>query len=646
LSSLPVRAAAVGDLGDDRPSTAVVVRNFSGDEIIVCRHGGEGVQDLRPGRPLEPAGQKEVTSLALGDVTGDGALELVVAGDDPPGLSVYVDPRGAPSAPRIIPLDLAPTVLVLEDLDGNVLQEIAAGSGIGNERNSLQVVSLDDAGQVSRSVTVSPGEGALVLAAGRFGPESAMRLAAASLRTDSVKLFLFDGKDLLVERELPAVSPAALAAGSLDADDRSDLVVAGNFSSKIAVHLQGVGSLGNEPSYDLSLPAGVRPRLVVSGDLNADRLADLIAVGTSQQGKVTGTLFVQARSGSLSLREPDVLFSARNVVSVAIGDLEADGRNDLLILDAEDGGNLKIHGQTILGLLSLVPTAVIHLEDVPVPTGTTLELVAVGDLDGDGRNDIAAANNAAGKVKVFGSDVKEMLDLVGAPGPRGVAVEDLTGDGRNDLVSAGTDAVTLQVQEGNGVFVPRDVPVNGQPLDLSTADLDGDGMSDLALLYSSKSLWTYLQRGGKLAPGPQLAFSEDATSFSIGDLDGDGANDMVIVHRSGALVFHQRNGAFAADPDRRLTAGGSTRAVGAGDLNGDGRTDVVIGTNSPTRIAVYYQDGAGELGVASADPGTRQPSEAFGTVLLVSGIALGDLNGDGKDDIAALFGGSAVYLAR
>jgi hypothetical protein len=670
LPGSSLRSAVFGDLGGDRPMAAMVVRSPAGDDILsIFRNHREEVIDFRLSHSLGPIGT-QIVAIALGDVCGDGALELVAAGGSPPLLSVFREPGAVPRAPQTMVLQRAPTALIAADLDDDGRLEIICGGGILSSPNWLQVIYACQDGAMIPTPLASPGLGSLALTAGRFGPQSAMRVAAASSRSDTVALFRLENGELRREPELrTGASPVGLAAAELDTAGGTDLIVATQFSAQLAVHLQGQTGLRPQASYDLLLPAGIRPSVIAAGDLNGDGLDDCVAAGLDQQGRGTGILYFQAPSGSLSFREPSVFLQARGVKSLSIADLDGDGLADLMLLDDLGGGNIKVHTQTILGTLSQAPAACAALDGLSAPRDPA-QLAAAGDLDGDGRNDIAVAGSHRGKMRLFRglpsgsrqfrrerceeSSLELLAELDGPPNPRGVAIADLTGDGRNDVVVAGAMArwLTLHAQEKNGRFAPpSELPVVGQPLAVVVADFDGDGLTDLGVLESLLQgggihLHMQMAEGGP-APGAWREFPETHLSLAAGDFNADGELDILLLHRGGGLVFHQSGGTFPRVADRQLTVSANARAVSTGDFNGDGRTDVAIAGVSSTRILVYYQGPAGELGVSAASPRNRLPNESFGTVLSLAGMVSGDLNGDGKDDLASLFGDdAAVYLAR
>jgi hypothetical protein len=181
------------------------------------------------------------------------------------------------------------------------------------------------------------------------------------------------------------------------------------------------------------------------------------------------------------------------------------------------------------------PATSIALEAAPVA-------VAVGDFNRDGRQDVAAVLNVlpsgTGGVAILlgngdGTFEQGQILEVGMF-PRGIAVGDLRGNGRQDLVvpSLNSGAVSVLLGNGDGTFEPaRTVSsglANAEPIDVAFADVNGDGQQDLVLADSySNDVSILLGNGdGTFQPGRLYGTGFTPAGVAVGDFNGDGRPDV------------------------------------------------------------------------------------------------------------------------
>jgi hypothetical protein len=305
---------------------------------------------------------------------------------------------------------------------------------------------------------------------------------------------------------------------------------------------------------------------------------------------------------------PVVYGTGGNPISVAVADVNGDGKPDLLVTNNSAGGNVGV----LLGNGDgTFQPAVTYSSGGILPDSVT-----VGDVNGDGKLDLVVANQCAaggcgnlmGSVGVLlgngdGTFQPVVTYSSGGEFALSVAVEDVNGDGNLDLLVANAcgsgctkgslGSVGVLLGNGDGTFQPvvTYATAVGTAQGLAVADVNGDRKLDL-LVPSTCGL-------------PQSC-PTSGVNVLLGN--GDGTFQAAVLYGTGA------DGASA---------------IAVSDVNGDGKLDLLVTTSSNSFTIP-------EVGVLLGNgDGTFQPVAFYGTggVLTFGSIAVGDLNGDGKPDL-------------
>jgi hypothetical protein len=331
--------------------------------------------------------------------------------------------------------------------------------------------------------------------------------------------------------------------------------------------------------------------------------------------------------------------------AVAIGDVTGDGLNDVVLVtsfyfDAVNDYKLFVYRQQADGTLAA---------PVKYDTGGTYttppQTVAIGDLDGDGRGDVVIGNSGAA-VGVFYQNVAGGLDPV-VPHPtvdsKCIRVADLDHDGRLDIVGAGwgTNTATVFLQQAGGALAAPVVyaaPHSGYD-DLEAGDLDHDGRADVAVmsgqLYATPNVSVLYQQADGTLGGLTSRFvgvNQLSQGIGVGDVSGDGRNDLVVSY--GGNQPGSRIAVFAQAGDGTLPATPTTVAsydipepVEVADVSGDRRGDVLVAHGGWVQLGVYVQGPGGVLGPETLDP------IPYASHYNPHGLAVGDIDNDGLPDV-------------
>ncbi len=326
---------------------------------------------------------------------------------------------------------------------------------------------------------------------------------------------------------------------------------------------------------------------VAIGDVNGDGIADVL-LGTDSNATPgqPGGVFLFAGQADGTLAAPVVLDVGTQftcpATSIAIGDLDGDGRPDIAL--AGYGCGVQILRQTAGGG---------HTVGQHLP-GLDIFRVVIADLDGDGSLELLGGGSIA-TLAVWRQGTGGALTLSASPsigpfaGLKDLAVGDIDGDGRLDIVvallGASGEDVGVMLQQADGSFAPAVAYAAGGYYGINrvaVGDLDGDGRAEVVATSSINfvALWRPMANG-TLGPVERVQAEQNAVSLVIADIDNDGRKDIVVGHFSESLLgilYQQAGGGFSPE-DLYVSKQPSyvgTQTLAVGDLNRDGFRDVVL----------------------------------------------------------------------
>ena len=374
--------------------------------------------------------------------------------------------------------------------------------------------------------------------------------------------------------------------GRLHLKNRSD--------APATVRIKGVDDEGraSQPAT-LTLPAKAAQTLTSSqlawgapeldGWLGAGRGHWRLSVWSNAPLDVTALL--ASRTGGLAnISAASSSISTDQRLPHPIGDLNGDGMDDVLLRHV-DGRWMyyPMNGRTPIES---------ERGTVALERSANWQLAGIGDMDGDGKDDILL-RNADGRWKGHLMDGKAVLDsgsIAGLPTDpiwNVAGLGDLDGNGKTDVVLRHPDGQWLHAPL-DGLTVAPNIAVEPNLTKSAKwsvagiADLNGDGRDDI-LLRHEDGRWHYYPMNGSLSgPGrgsvSGVTNSLDWKLAGLGDLNGDGRDDILLRHVEGRWTHHPMNGrhVMAGKGGVSLTPNTAWRMAGLGDLNGDGNDDALL----------------------------------------------------------------------
>ncbi|MBA3900010.1 MAG: VCBS repeat-containing protein, partial [Bacteroidetes bacterium] len=291
--------------------------------------------------------------------------------------------------------------------------------------------------------------------------------------------------------------------------------------------------------------------------------------------------------------------------------------------------------------------------------GSSARHAEIADLDGDGKPDMVVSNFGGSMVSIYKSTstagtisaatFATKVDISTSSGPIALALADIDGDGKTDIILSyhisNTIAVLRNTSTVNNISFATELTFAAglEPFGLAIGDLDMDGKADIVVTNwnggnaSGVSILRNIGSVGTINFGTPtyLASGTGPQGAAIGDLNGDGKPDLVVVNRSSRIVSVFENNStlgnifFTNKVDYQTTSAADVKLA---DFDGDGKLDLATsglaitgGNFVPVSLNIMRNTSVGSSITFAA-------IQTFPS-LITMGIAVGDLNGDGKPDV-------------
>jgi hypothetical protein len=636
-------AVVVGDVNGDGKPDLVVLNYFyqanGPNTVSVLLGTGDGKFAAKQDYPTADT----PNAAALGDLNGDGNLDIVISNSGPATVSVLLGKGGGkfaakqdyPTGDTVNGDD--PESLALGDLNGDGHLDVVTAN---HYSHTVSVLYGTGDGRFSGKQDFLVGETPSSVALGDLNGDGKLDIVTGNYISDTVSVLLAKGDGTFAAKVDYASGSGTLsvAVGDLNGDGKPDVVTANSESNTVSVLLgTGDGRFAANVDYPCDSPSAPGQRNSIAlDDLNGDGRPDI----------VTASYYMNTVSVLLGLGDGTFTAMAAypgrgHPTSVALGDLDGDGKLDLVTTS---------YDTNCVSLLLGMGDGTFDVGS-DYPTGGHPQMLALGDLNDDGDPDIVTVNPDKNTLSVLlgtgDGRLATHVDYAIQDIPSWAALGDFNGDGKPDLVTASLPSGTVSVLlgKGNGAFATQHDYSMDQPIfSAAVGDVNGDGKLDLVTTNaSSKKVSVLLGAGdGTFASKADSPAQHFGASNALGDVNGDGRLDLVVATTMAvSVLLGTGDGTFAAEASYPtggifddLHTLGFPESIALGDLNGDGRLDIVAGNSSTSTVSVLLGAGDGNLA----------PRVDYPTGFTPVAIALGDLNGDHELDVVTLNAAGTVSL--
>jgi hypothetical protein len=443
--------------------------------------------------------------------------------------------------------------------------------------------------------------------------------------------------------------PQAVATADFNNDGRPDLATANAGAGTVSV-LPGNAD-GSFQAAQTSA-TGPFPTSLAAGDFNADGKLDLATANYDDDGGYNDVNILLG-NGDGTFAAPVGLYASEGYSrSIATGDLNADGKLDLVVTSDDEllGGYVSVllgHGD---GSFAAATTYVTYYGQLFSP--------ALGDFNGDGKVDVAVAGWQMYSAMVFlgnGDGTVQEPRTFGTnagTGANSVAAGDFNADGKRDLVATNyySNSVSMLLGNGDGTFqTARSFAAGNGPGSATASDVDGDGKLDLVVTNPPDGAVSVLlgNGDGSLArPITTVIGGSSISSVVMADFNVDGRPDAAAANAgSDSVSVLLNDGNWPDQTPPRITINDVSKAEGKGNTSFTFTVSLSAAYDQPVTVSYRTVNGTATAGSDYTSKSGTITFAAGETVKTISVTVKGDKAREANETFFVdLFGASGNAL--
>ncbi len=625
LVAYPASSLALGDFNGDGHQD-VALSSLQGNRISIRLGTGTGYFTSVPDIAL----QTYSSHIAIGDFNGDGKQDIATVNNSANVLTIYAgDGTGGFNWTGRATFTISPGCMAVGDFNNDGRQDLAVGCNnstvairTGNTNkitvkgNNTIIANGDSTPDSADSTDL--GNGGIVTRSYTVQNNGAVNLSISDITVNSTSyMFFWEGI------YLPGtILPGAAATFTITFAPTS----AGLKMATVNI----LSDNCDEPIYDFAIQGtGVIPTL--------GAYADTSIIATGAVTSITPVTIPINTTSITAFSTPN--FKGLLHVNPVTG--------KLTVTNAHPAGTYQVIVKAFNGRLTTTTSLYVKVTNPPcsqgsftettqVYTGSISVFVAIGDFNGDGRQDLATAdwwgNNVSIRLGDGAGGFTTAANVNVGYNPGSLAIGDFNGDGKQDLIitHVSSNNICIRLGDGTGGFTEMpDVVLQFPSTDIVVGDFNSDGKADFAVCNYQLYIWY-----GDGAGGFYLASILPANPFTIvtGDFNNDGRLDLAMANANAVSILLQNAaGDFSILP---VGFGLSPSDIAVSDFNGDGKQDLAVANYNSNNISIFLGNGLGNF-----TGNVTVPTYPYSRSLVA-----GDFNGDGKPDLAIAGGSNNFFI--